>query len=242
MTAPGAKRLFRAMDATWPPARFLRRGPWLLREGKAGGQRVSSATAEDSVTDDDIGTAEAGMRQLGQRPLFMLRKTDGDLDDWLAARGYEVVDPVNMYLAPVRDLTRALPITTATPSWPPLAMQRDIWAAGGIGQGRLDVMARATTATTILGRTGDLPAGTAFVAADDEVGMLHALEVDPAARRKGVGAALMAAAANWLADRGADWIAVAVTRANTGGNALYDRIGMARAAAYHYRRAPEDAR
>lgn len=239
MTAPGPERLFRAMDATWPPARFLRSGPWLLREGKGGGQRVSSATAEDRVTDADIATAEAGMRDLGQRPLFMLRKTDGDLDDWLAARGYEVVDPVTLYLAPVRDLARALPITRATPSWPPLAMQKDIWAAGGIGEGRLGVMARAGTATTILGRAGDLPAGTAFVAADGEVGMLHALEVDPAARRKGVGATLMAAAANWLAERGAAWIAVAVTRANTGGNALYDRIGMTRITAYHYRRAPE---
>ena len=224
------------MDATWPPARLFRQGPWLLREGRGGGQRVSSATAEETVSDSDIRSAEDGMRGISQRPLFMIRPEDTDLDVWLASRNYEVVDPVTLYVAPVGELTRDLPMTKAIPSWPPLAMQKDIWASGGIGPGRLDVMARAGVATTFLGRTGDLPAGTAFVAADGEIGMLHALEVDPLARRKGVGGALMAAAANWLSDKGADWLAVAVTDANAAANALYRQLGMRRATAYHYRR------
>lgn len=242
MTAPGPERLFRAMDATWPPARILMSGPWLLREGKGGGQRVSAATAETDPDERDIERAEVGMRDLGQRPIFMIRDMDGPLDGWLAARGYEVVDPVTLYLAPVRDLARDLPLTAAIPSWPPLAIQTDLWSAGGIGPARLDVMARARHGTSIMGRTGDIPAGTAFVAADGEIGMLHALEVDPSARRKGVGRTVMAAAANWLAGTDATWIAVAVTQANMAGNALYDRIGMKPAAAYHYRRAPEGAR
>ena len=239
MTPPDPERLFRALDATWPPARIVRVGPWTLREGRGGGQRVSAATAAGPVGKDDIAAAEAGMRDLGQRPLFMIRGEDASLDTSLRTRGYEVVDPVTMYFARVADLVRPLPLTTATPSWPPLAVQAELWEAGGIGPARLDVMARAADKMTFLGRTGDLPAGTAFVAADGEVGMLHALEVDPEARRKGVGAALMAAAANWLVERNAQWIAVAVTDANTPANALYRRLGMTRVTQYHYRRAPE---
>jgi N-acetylglutamate synthase len=33
-----------AMEATWPPAATTRLGPWLLRDGKGGGKRVSAAT------------------------------------------------------------------------------------------------------------------------------------------------------------------------------------------------------
>jgi GNAT superfamily N-acetyltransferase len=239
VTAPGPERLFRALDATWQPARFVPAGPWTLREGRGGGQRVSAATVAKQVAERDLGFAEQGMRELNQRPLFMVRSTDAALDSWLQARGYEVVDPVTIYAAPVAELARQLPLTAATPSWPPLAVQAEIWEAAGIGPARLEVMARAAEKVTLLGRTGDLPAGTAFVAADGDVGMLHALEVDPAARRRGVGAALMAAAANWLAGRRSDWIAVAVTDANAAANALYRRLGMVPATHYHYRRAPE---
>lgn len=239
MTRPDAERLFHALDATWPPARRLPAGPWTLREGRDGGQRVSAATANGMVTRDDIATAERGMAELGQRALFMVRPGEEDLDGWLEAQGYEVVDPVVMYLAPVEGMARALPLTTATPAWPPLAIQEELWAAGGIGRDRLAVMGRAETGVSFLGRAGDLPSGTAFVAADGEVGMLHALEVDPAARRKSVGANLMAAAAGWLGAQGAVWIAVAVTRANVAANALYRKLGMETATAYHYRRAPE---
>ena len=69
--------------------------------------------------------------------------------------------------------------------------------------------------------------------------MLHALEVAPFARRHGLGAAMTGAAAAWAAAEGAATLAVAVTRANAPARALYARLGLAEAAAYHYRIAPE---
>ncbi|MCG6884311.1 MAG: GNAT family N-acetyltransferase [Silicimonas sp.] len=239
MTRPDPTRLLEVLDATWPAARFLAVGPWCLRQGEGGGQRVSSATATEAVTPDDIASAENGMKELGQRPLFMVRNGDEMLDAELERRGYEIVDPVVLYLASVDSLAGALTLTDATKSWPPLAIQRELWAHGGIGPARIAVMERASEPrTSFLGRSGDTPCGTGFVSGHDGIAMVHALEVHPGVRRKGVGAKMMRAAANWAKTIGLDWISLAVTRANVPGNALYCSLGMHEATGYHYRRAP----
>ena len=240
MIPPAPDRIFQALDATWPAARVISVGPWTLREGLGGGQRVSAATATGALQETDIAQAEAGMHDLGQRPLFMIRGTDAQLDDWLDARGYEVVDPVTIYVAPSSDLTGDIPPAHTALSWPPLAIQQEIWAEGGIDTARIAVMERVSLAkTAILGRQSDTPGGTAFVAQDGPVAMLHALEVLPDERRKGIGAKILRASANWAAAREADWLALAVTTANVAANALYQAAGMAEGAQYHYRRAPE---
>ena len=78
ITAP---QFYAALDATWPPADMQRQGPWLIREGRGGGQRVSAASAVTSaaaaVNAADITQAEAAMQALGQVPLFMIR--DGEI-------------------------------------------------------------------------------------------------------------------------------------------------------------------
>lgn len=216
------------------------RGPWHLREGAGGGQRVSAATAATTITESDIAEAEDGMRALGQSPLFMVRPDEKALDRWLEARNYERIDPVVLYGIAANRIAEKSPPSMAILSWPPLAAQKDIWAAGGIGPARIDVMARSTCPkTAILGRTGDRAAATVFVAANDEVAMLHALETQPNYRRQGVGRRLVSAAAFWAVRTGAPWLTLAVTRANKPANALYKGLGMDVLAAYHYRRSPE---
>ena len=150
MTPPDPRELFETLDATWPAAQFVEAGPWLLRQGAGGGQRVSAATATNDVTEADISKAEKGMQALDQRPLFMIRPDDSTLDTWLAARAYEVVDPVTLYAIPASEIAQSFPPAIAIPAWPPLAIQADIWATGGIGRaadnrneiGRVDPHAR----------------------------------------------------------------------------------------------------
>lgn len=239
---PLPSEVFAVLDATWPPARFIDLGPWRLREGNGGGQRVSAATAESPVTETDIDAAETGMKDIGQRPIFMIRAQDQDLDSRLQKRGYDIVDPVTAYAVPAAELARDLPPTVATPIWPPLAVQREIWLQGGVGPARIAVMERAKTPrTAILGRSGDSPAGVAYVGAMQNIAMLHALEVSAAHRRKGVAQAILHGAANWSVSQGADWLTLVVTRANAPANALYTRLTMTPVAGYHYRRAPESA-
>ncbi|MFA8387447.1 MAG: GNAT family N-acetyltransferase [Pelagibaca sp.] len=238
---PTVQTLYDVTEATWPPADRTPAGPWMLRNGAGGGKRVSAATAEADWSDDDLAAAETAMRLLGQDALFMIREGEEALDTALAARGYEVIDPVNLWLCPVDQLTDVqIPRVTAFAIWEPLAIMRDIWAAGGIGPERIAVMDRAEVPKTgILGRITDKPAGTAYCAIHDGIAMVHALEIPPAHRRKGMGVWLMRQAAHWAKANGADWMSVLCTQRNVGANGLYASLGMQVVGQYHYRILPK---
>lgn len=225
-------------EATWPPAAATRHGPWLIREGRGGGQRVSAASAIGKWTDADIPAAESAMRALGQPPLFVLRPSDSALDAALAVRGYAHHDPVVAYAVSVADLAATEPpFLTSFPHWPPLAVARQIWEQGGIGPARISVMDRVTgPKTAILGRTGDRAAAIAFTAIHGNVAMLHALETAPDQRRKGCAHNILRAAAIWARDHGADTISVLVTERNTAARALYASLNFAIVGQYHYRK------
>ncbi len=112
----------------------------------------------------------------------------------------------------------------------------EIWAAGGIGPGRLAVMDRAAGPKAwLLCRAGDRAVGTGFVAVANGVAMVHAVEVLAEQRRKGAGRLAMRGAANWAARQEAEWLALAVTAANLPARALYAGLGMEEVARYHYR-------
>lgn len=238
MSLPNADRLLQAMDATWPPARTEQCGPVLLRHGEGGGQRVSAATALGPVTETDIARAEDRMREIGQVPLFQIRPQDTELDTLLEARGYTVKDPVWLYAGHIADIrTGTYDGNSITPGWPLLAMVRQVWQGGGIGPGRFAVMQRATgPKTSLMARSGQDPAGVAFLAADRDVAMLHALEVLPQQRKRGTGYQMMAAAKDWAQDVGCTSLALAVTKENFAANALYAKCGMSVVSGYHYRR------
>ena len=238
MTLPDANTLYDVIDGTWPAAHYEQLGPNTLRRGDDGGQRVSAATAHGPVTDQDLDAAETAMRAMGQASLFMIREGQDDLDNQLAKRGYDVVDPVNLYACPVEALTtEPIPLVTAIPVWEPLAIMRDIWAAGSIGPGRIAVMERAQTPKTgLIGRWQDHPGGCAFVAMHKNVAMLHALEILPHQRNQGLGKWMMRRAAFWAQERDATHMSVICTQANAGANALYASLSMTFVGQYHYRK------
>ncbi|WP_417207564.1 GNAT family N-acetyltransferase [Antarctobacter sp.] len=228
---------FDALDATWPAAAKINAGPWILREGRGGGKRVSAATARGDWREDDLSAAEKSMTLLGQNPLFMIRPGEEALDSALKTRGYTLIDPVQLWVAPIDRLTDLrLPRVTAFAIWEPLAIMREIWETGGIGAARQRIMERAALPKTgILGRVSDKPAGAAFCAVQGETAMVHALEIASEHRQKGLGGWMMRCAALWAADQGATRIAVAATKENTGANALYATLKMEVAGHYHYR-------
>lgn len=240
MTLPTAATLFEVIDTTWPAAATTQTGPWLIREGQGGGSRVSATTATERVTPDDIPLAEAAMNGLGQPCLFAIRD-DCALDTLLLSADYTVKDPSVLYAAPV-DLiaTERPPPVTSFEVWPPLQSQIDIWAAGGIGAGRLAVMDRAPQPkTTLLGRANDRPAGTAFIGMAQGCAMIHALEVMQVDRRQGLALHMTRAAAFWAKSQGATYLTLVTTQANVGANALYTSLGMQAVGQYHYRIKPD---
>ena len=228
--------LFDTIEATWPAAACHRIGPWTVREGLGGGKRVSSVTANPGWRPEDIPQAEVACRALGQTPLFRIRPEEALLDTVLAGLGYDVIDPVDVLCCPVESLTADLHRLDAIPCWPPLAVQAEIWAAGGIGAERLAVMARANPPkTALLGRHDDHPVATAFVSIQGQTALLHALEVSPEARRKGIGRTMMHGAANWAARHDARDLAVLVVSDNKAAQTLYSGLKMRPVGHYHYR-------
>ena len=225
------------VDGTWPAARYERLGPFQLRLGQGGGSRVSAANALGPASEADIDAAEGAMQATGQKRIFCLRPGDEALDAQLAARGYQVLDPVNIYACPVGHLTDTpIPRVMVFLTPEPLAIMREIWAKGGIGPERVAVMERAKGPKTgLLLRHTDQPAGTGFVAMHNGVAMVHALEILPDHRRQGQGGWAMRAAAFWARDNGADTLSVICTRANAGANGLYQTLGMEIVGEYHYR-------
>lgn len=241
MIFPDAQRLYAVIDGTWPAAAKQALGPWTIRLDDSGSSRVSAATAEMQVTDADIPLAQNAMVAAGQDPLFMIREGEEALDQALAARGYVIKDPVNMYAAAVSDIaTDRPPPVTSFAVWPPLAAQIEIWAAGGIRAGRLAIMDRARQPkTTLLGRLNDRPAGTVYLGIAADCAMIHALEIAADHRRNGLARHLTVAAAFWAKEQGADYLTLVTTRVNDGANALYSSLGMSLVGQYHYRILPE---
>lgn len=181
------------------------------------------------------------MRSWGQTPLFTLLPDHSHLDGLLDARGYILRDSTALMCAP---LTGFLQIETPRLSTfeitPPLSIMREIWASGGVGPDRLAVMARSDCAnTTLMARQDDQPAGVAYVAAFNGIAMVHALDVSPPHRRKGVARRLMGRAAQWAHTNGCHLMSLAVTEENAPAQALYRSLGMTLAGRYHYRRHPD---
>ena len=221
----------RAMEATWPPERGWRVGPFRLRHGAGGGKRVSAATLEGAWGEADVRAAQAAMAV----PLFRIGPGEEALDALLAEWGYHLVDPVVAYARGMADMEPA-PWFAAFPHWPPLQMACDLWAEAGIGPARLAVMARvAGPKAVILGRSQDRPAGVAFAALTGGCVMVHALEVAPDVRRRVVAGGLLRGAADWGRALGASEMALVVTRANGPARALYEKLGMQVVGGYHYR-------
>jgi GNAT superfamily N-acetyltransferase len=237
MTLPSANDLYAVTEATWPPARAFDAGPWVVRDGQGGGNRVSAATAKGPISRDDIARLEAEMAALDQGPQVMIRAGEAELDAALEAAGYSIADAVVLYAAPVAALAHPPPPISAYAHWPRLAAVEEIWARGGIGPGRLKVMDRAPVPkAAIIGRTDDSPAGAAYVGVHGQIAMIHAIEVAEAARRKGTARNMIAAAACWARDAGATTFSLIVTARNTSARALYLSLGMQVVGNYHYRR------
>ena len=236
---PTAHRLYQVNDATWPPAGMRRLGPFTLRRGADGGQRVSSASLwKDGFKDEDIDAAEQAMVAMGQPRLFMIRDNDQALDAALDARGYFIKDPVTLFAGPSARLAEHDPKGLAViGASEPMAVMAEIWETGGIDQGRLDVMRRAANPKAcFLGRTEDQPSGVAYVGCDNDIAMMHALEILPEMRRKGLALQMMGAAGAWALRNGAKTFSLVVLSRNDAACGLYEKLGMVKIATYHYRK------
>lgn len=228
--------LAQAFEATWPAAEYAEAGGFRVGRGLGAGGRVSSARAVGAWRQADIDAAIAIHHGWGQRPVFRVLDSDHGLRQALEARGFLRETPTAiMEIASNRLTDRDLPPVTAFALWPPLAIQREIWAAGHISAARQAVIDRVPQPkTAILGRTGDRAAGAAFVAIHDGIAMVHAVEILVPWRRRGLAEWMMRQAAFWAEEQGAARMGLAVSRGNVAAAALYRKLGFQDVAGYGY--------
>ena len=229
-----------ALERTWPCKRQFELGPWRIFQSDGGGKRVCAARLAFNqilATTPEIDGAEQALRDLNQPLLFHIDEGQSELDKALAQRGYHLVDPTDLLAQPVADLCdQALPKTTLFEIWPPLIIQKDIWAAGGVSSQRMNVMNRATEAkTSLLIRWKGRAAGTAYLACHGAVIMVHALIISPEQRGQGLAKWAMRKAALWGQSQGCSVLAVACTKENSVAQNLYSSLGMKHVGHYHYR-------
>ncbi|QXT41320.1 GNAT family N-acetyltransferase [Gymnodinialimonas ceratoperidinii] len=232
--------IFPVLEATWPAAKTRQVGPFIVPEADRGGNRVSAARLADpkasEASAEEVEAAAAHMQSQGRAPLFQVLGTQPALDEILDAQGYTARDHTVAMVIRAADLAATPPPVTAFDIWPPLAIQTELWEAGGIDAARRAIMDRARCRKTALfGRIIDKPAGAAFIGIHKDIAMLHALEVAPVARRKGLAAHMMRLAAKWSADNGAEWLSILVTQQNTAALGLYASLGMEPVGTYAYR-------
>lgn len=237
---PTASEIFDLIDSSWPPERMHQEGPWIIRQDTSGSKRTMAASMVlgSDVTDAlaQLETAETTMKGLGQPCMFQIRGASDALDDALDARGYAVVDRCTIYAIRAKELAGPIPHATAWWLWEPLEIQKEIWAEGGIGPGRLAIMDRAASPkTSVIGRVDDRAAGAAFVSGAGKLAMIHGVETLAEHRRKGVGRWMMRAACNWCLENGIEWLTLITVNENVAANALYTSIGMSAVGQYHYR-------
>lgn len=243
MSQPDVFALYEVCEKTWPAKAVTEENGWSIRNGADGGQRVSAATAMKPGEVPEIAAAEAAMDALAQNPLFMIREGEEALNQALEARGYKVKDPVTLWLAEIDEIaSEDAPRMSAFTVWPPVGIMEELWAEGGIGPARLDVMHwGCDPKTSIFGRTNDKPAGVAYVGIHNDIAMLHALEITPSQRRNGSAGRILRKAATWAKHHGAKYFSVIVTQENQGANALYSSLNMRSVGQYHYRVKPVEA-
>lgn len=217
------------MEATWPPKIRETHEAYVLRQAEGGGGRVNSASLlPPAATPLQIEEAEARMRAWGLEPSFLIT------EDWQAEllSDWKQGEHVLIYAGPCPQ-EAAGPYTAA---WPANAAQEALWEQAGTGAARRAVMGqvavpKAALSLDIAGQT----AGVLFAAVTQGHVVLQAVEVAPQLRRRGIGRALLAAAAQWGRAQGASRMMLVVTAQNTPALALYEAMGLRQIGAYHYR-------
>lgn len=215
----------RALDLlaarAFPAAEVEPRDGWLLRATPGvDRRRVISALPPERARGDAIAGVEAWYRDRAMVPRVMVTPAEeqGALDAGLAERGWSLDTAVTVLVADAIDL---------------VSTGHAVVPAGLEGFEPRSVLERCPDRVVGL-RTAD-DAGSVVAILQDGWCQVLSLHVDPAQRRRGVGASLLAACGAMAAGRR---LYLQVELANAAALALYRAAGFIRSHDYHYREAP----
>lgn len=241
----------RQFDA-WPAARVEPHDGWRLRATSGVTRRANSAWTSGVVSDLDeaIARSEAFYAACRQAAIFQLSPlSPPELDQTLAARGYEVDAPVAILTVELERLGSEVAPKVETwvesrisSDWLELAGARTRFApVQGVFRGILERIGASGSARPgyALASVDGEPAATALGVCDGDWLGVFSVATLPASRRRGAATALLAALKAWSQSLGAVRGYLQVERDNRVAFDLYRRDGFREAYGYHYRIRPE---
>ncbi|WP_202872658.1 GNAT family N-acetyltransferase [Kribbella soli] len=242
-------RMDALMNQGWPAAHSTELDGWLVRHNAGVTLRANSVLPASAPFDLDRALEYVENLYVAHdiRPSFQVGPAaqPGDLDEYLAARGYELRNPTLVMCAEVADVLAKLsePLATVNISTAPDDDWMDFWwAVDGRGGSAAQAAARQ-----ILNRSRALyaviPSGSPIqaigrLALVDGWAGLYCLAVDPGHRRRGLAQTVIHGLLQRATTLGVTRVWLQVVESNTPARALYDRLGFQTASRYHYRVLP----
>ncbi|MEN3583216.1 GNAT family N-acetyltransferase [Streptomyces sp. ZYX-F-203] len=239
------EELTRASAAAWPPVESERLGDWVLRASGGFTRRANSVLPlgdPGMPLDRALETARRWYAKRGLPPLLQTATGPEDSRESLGARldrrGWVREGAAEVWVgapAPIGDLAGGAGVALSREA-------DDAWIAryGRVGESEAarSVLAGGSSVWFAAVPGPSAPRAIGRCVVEGRWAVFGAVEVDPAARRRGLATAVMAALAERALDEGASAACLQVETGNVAARALYAGMGFAPHHAYHHHRAP----
>jgi ribosomal protein S18 acetylase RimI-like enzyme len=237
----------------WPPEESIELDGWRLRSAGGVTRRANSvwpnAAGGRADLEDKLAAVERHYAALGQSSIFQICDTaqPPDLDEALAARGYDANSHTYVQVAPVRLLLQNLPPLRLYPHFELEVSEEfyDEWFAlycaseevsGHAAALRASILRRIAPAHGFaLLRIGGEPAAVGLGVVEAGWLGIYCMATVPAFRRQRAALAVLRTLAIWGQLYEAQHAYLQVMQHNTSAQQLYARAGFATAYHYHYR-------
>jgi ribosomal protein S18 acetylase RimI-like enzyme len=241
-----SQRLEQAAARAWPAAEVEEIEGWLLRRTEGVDRRRSNSLLPPVDPGHAARTVELALataEELGFSPAVQVSPAEGHLrlDDALADRGMPATGPSLVLAGPLAAAGRASAHVELGPldarwveAWGAVSGIPGTEETAELVLSQLDGRARYALARDAV--SGD-PLAVALGVLDGEWLGLFSLATAPAARRRGIGSAVVDALEGWAAAAGAAGTYLQVERDNEPALGFYARRGFHVAHSYHYRSA-----
>jgi ribosomal protein S18 acetylase RimI-like enzyme len=231
----------RAAVATWPASIVDDVDGWLLRHCAMLQRNRSNSALPPAVVGDfraALERVEAFYARRDRAPVIQVSPLQwhGELDAFLAERGYRTIKPAEVMIAGVGhivELSDPGDYNVHGEPDPHLSWLRACEVVGGRVEPSLDRVPRP--ASFLVAVQDEHPVGVGlFVVSGGWCGV-YCLATDPRWRRRGVARSLLHAGAQWAGEIGASRLFLQVAANNAGALGLYRQVGFRTSHTYHYR-------
>lgn len=237
-----AERLQAICSAGWPAGEVEALGHWQLRAHRGVTGRANSAMAVGNPgrpLTDALTAVRKWYDDRGLPPLLQLPLAD-PANTVMADLGWERLHVTIVQVAPVGALLASLPgrddltvsvAATPSPTWRSLMHDLDEDDPAS----HLAILAGPAVVGFATVQRGDEPVGIGRVSVEGAWAGITSVDVAPAARRQGIGTAVMRGLVSWAEQRGAQATYLQVRAANDAALRLYAALGYVTHHPYCYR-------